>query len=90
MAAVATGAILLVFEILELFMVPFHPVMHPLLLIGSAGIMGIAYTPSARRHLKSAGRTPCMVAVFRPWQGPPLGLTMTGKGEDHAIRHEKP
>lgn len=51
-AAVATGAILLVFEILELFMVPFHPVMHPLLLIGSAGIVGIAYTPSARRHLE--------------------------------------
>lgn len=51
-AAVTTGAILLVSEILELFMVPFHPVMHPLLLIASAGIVAIASTPSAHRHLE--------------------------------------
>lgn len=51
LAAVATGAVLLVFEIIELFVVPFHPVMHPLVLAGSAVIIGLALSPGAREHL---------------------------------------
>jgi hypothetical protein len=51
--AVATGTILLLFEIIELFMVPFHPVMHPLLIAGSVAIIGLAMTSSARRHLRT-------------------------------------
>lgn len=49
--AVAIGSILLVFEIIELFLVPFHPVMHPLLITGSLAIIGLALTSSAREHL---------------------------------------
>lgn len=49
--AMAIGSILLMFEILELFLVPFHPVMHPLLIAGSLAIVGLALTPSAREHL---------------------------------------
>jgi hypothetical protein len=48
---VSIGGILLVFEVVELFMVPFHPVMHPLLIAGSMAILILALTPSARRYL---------------------------------------
>lgn len=50
--AIATGTILLLFEIIELFMVPFHPVMHPLLIAGSVAIISLALTSSARSHLR--------------------------------------
>ena len=49
--AMATGVVLLGFEVLELFMVPFHPLMHPLLIGGSVAIVALASTTSARRHL---------------------------------------
>lgn len=52
LAALATGGVLLIFEIIELFLVPFHPVMHPLLIVGSLAIMTLVLTPSARSHLK--------------------------------------
>ncbi|HEX2421343.1 MAG TPA: hypothetical protein VHL55_07065, partial [Acidimicrobiia bacterium] len=52
--AMATGVVLLAFEVIELFLVPFHPLMHPLLIGGSVVIVALALTPSARRHL-SAG-----------------------------------
>lgn len=52
-AAVAVGVLLLAFEIIELFVVPFHPVMHPLLIAVSLAVLGLAATPSARRHLDS-------------------------------------
>jgi hypothetical protein len=51
LGAVSIGGILLVFEVVELFMVPFHPVMHPLLVAGSLVIVILAVTPSARRYL---------------------------------------
>jgi hypothetical protein len=51
--AMAIGVVLLVFEIIELFLVPFHPVMHPLLIAGSIAILLLATTPSARRHLRA-------------------------------------
>jgi hypothetical protein len=44
-------AILLVFEVVELFMVPFHPVMHPLLIGMAVAIIALASTRSARRFL---------------------------------------
>ena len=52
LAALATGGVLLIFEIIELFLVPFHPVMHPLLVAGSLAIIALVLTPSARSHLK--------------------------------------
>jgi hypothetical protein len=51
--AMSVGIVLLAFEIIELFLVPFHPVMHPLLIAGSLAIVLLASTPSARRHLSS-------------------------------------
>ena len=53
LAALATGGVLLIFEIIELFLVPFHPVMHPLLIIGSLAIMALVLTPSACSYLRS-------------------------------------
>ena len=52
LGAVSTGFVLLLFEIIELFLVPFHPVMHPLLLAGSLAIVGLPFTHSARQHLQ--------------------------------------
>lgn len=49
--AMATGIVLLAFEVVELFLVPFHPLMHPLLIGGSVAIVALTLTPSARRHL---------------------------------------
>jgi hypothetical protein len=49
--AMSVGIVLLAFEIVELFMVPFHPVMHPLLIAGSLAIVILALSPSARRSL---------------------------------------
>jgi hypothetical protein len=51
MGGLATGSVLLVFEILELFMVPFHPIMHPLLIAGSLAIIWLTVTPTTRAHL---------------------------------------
>ncbi|HEU4915112.1 MAG TPA: hypothetical protein VFV13_00940 [Acidimicrobiia bacterium] len=51
--AMAIGLLLLIFEIIELFMVPFHPVMHPLLIGGSLAILLLAVAPSTRRHLQT-------------------------------------
>jgi hypothetical protein len=50
--AVATGVVLLIFEIIELFLVPFHPVMHPLLIAVSLVIIGLPFTRSARQRLE--------------------------------------
>jgi hypothetical protein len=52
LGAVATGAILLIFEITELFLVPFHPIMHPLLIASSATIVLLALLPSSRSFLE--------------------------------------
>ena len=56
LGAIATGSVLLAFEIIELFMVPFHPVMHPLLIAGSVSIIGLALTSSTRNHLRVGDR----------------------------------
>lgn len=53
--AVSTGAVLLVFEILELFMVPFHPVMHPLLIAASVALVLLPFAPSVRKRLRVNG-----------------------------------
>jgi hypothetical protein len=39
--------------LIELFMVPFHPVMHPLVIGLSMVIIGLAFLPSARHHLRA-------------------------------------
>jgi hypothetical protein len=49
--AMAVGIVLLAFEIAELFLVPFHPVMHPLLIAGSLAIVILTSTRSARQYL---------------------------------------
>lgn len=54
--AISIGVVLLVFEIIELFMVPFHPVMHPLLIAAAIAIIGLALSPSARGYLESKPR----------------------------------
>lgn len=55
--AVAVGAIVLAFEVLELFLVPFQPVMHPLLLAGSGAILLLPFTRSVGRHLAASAGT---------------------------------
>lgn len=50
LAAVAIGGVLLAFEITELFIVPFHSLMHPLLIAGSLAILTLAMTRSTRRY----------------------------------------
>lgn len=52
LGAVSTGVVLLLFEIIELFLVPFHPVMHPLLIAGALAIIWLPFTHSARQHLQ--------------------------------------
>jgi hypothetical protein len=52
LGALSIGSVLLVFEIMELFMVPFHPVMHPLLIAASLAIITLILTPSARDFLR--------------------------------------
>lgn len=52
LGALATGVTLLVFEIVELFLVPFHPVMHPLLIAWSAAVVVLPLTRSVRAHLR--------------------------------------
>ena len=52
LGAVSTGVVLLLFEIIELFLVPFHPVMHPLLIAWSLAIIWLPFTRSARQHFQ--------------------------------------
>lgn len=56
LAAVTIGGLLLTFEIIELFAVPFHPIMHPLLIGVSLAILFLSITPSARRYLRAESR----------------------------------
>jgi len=50
--ALATGIVLFAFEVTELFLIPFHPVMHPLLVAHSGAIVGVALTASVRASLR--------------------------------------
>lgn len=50
--AVAIALVLLAFEIVELFLVPFHPVMHPLLIAGSLAIVLLPNAQTARHNLR--------------------------------------
>jgi hypothetical protein len=49
--AMSVGIVLLAFETIELFVVPFHPVMHPLLIAVSLAIVILDSTPPVRDHL---------------------------------------
>jgi hypothetical protein len=53
LGALSIGSVLLVFEIIELFLIPFHPVMHPLLIAGSVAIIGLCLLPTARSYLRA-------------------------------------
>ncbi len=53
LGAVSTGVVLLIFEVVELFLVPFHPVMHPLLIVWSLAIIWLPFSRSARQHLEA-------------------------------------
>ena len=48
--AVSIGATLLVFEMLEVYLVPFHPLMHPLLIAASVAVLLLAATLATRAH----------------------------------------
>lgn len=52
--AMATGSVILTFEVIELFLVPFHPVMHPVLITGSLAILGLTLSRSARAYFRAA------------------------------------
>ena len=52
LGAVSIGVVLLLFELIELVLVPFHPVMHPLLIAGSLAIIWLPFTHSARQYFK--------------------------------------
>lgn len=50
--AVSTGIVLFVFEVIEIFLIPFHPIMHPLLLAHSGAIVGLAFAEPIRRSFR--------------------------------------
>jgi len=52
LGAISTGVVLLLFELIELVLVPFHPVMHPLLIAASLVIIWMPFTHSARQHFQ--------------------------------------
>jgi hypothetical protein len=66
LGAVSTGVVMLLFEIIELFLVPFHPVMHPLLIAWSLAIIWLPFTRSARQYLRVEPSTspPAPTVVF--------------------------
>lgn len=49
---VATATVLLAFEVVELFVIPFHPIMHPLLIAISVTLLWLAMTPSVKGCLR--------------------------------------
>ena len=55
LGAVATGAVLLTFEIIELFVVPFQPIMHPLLIAIALALVVLPLTPSVSARLRIDG-----------------------------------
>lgn len=52
LGAFSTAGVLLVFELLELYIVPFHPVMHPTLIIASLLMLGLTLSPSTSDFLE--------------------------------------
>ena len=52
LGALSIGVVLLAFEIIELFVVPFHPVMHPVLITWALAIIWLPLTRSGREHLR--------------------------------------
>jgi hypothetical protein len=53
LGSLAIGGVLLAFEIAELWLVPFHPVMHPLLIAASVALVALPCAQSARAHLRA-------------------------------------
>lgn len=51
LGALTTAGVLLAFELLELYIVPFHPIMHPTLIIASMLMLGLTLSPSTSDFL---------------------------------------
>lgn len=56
--AMATAGVLLVFELLELYIVPFHPIMHPALIIASMVMLGLTLSTSTSEFLRVPHQNP--------------------------------
>jgi hypothetical protein len=54
LGAVSVASALLVFEIIEVYTFPFHPILHPLLILWTVGILLLACSPSTRDHLRAS------------------------------------
>lgn len=52
-ASLSIGVTLLVLEIVEVYLIPFHPVLHPLLIVWSVGIILLTCAPSTMNHLRA-------------------------------------
>jgi hypothetical protein len=52
LASLSVGGVLLGFELIELFVVPFHPIMHPLLIAVAVVIIALSLAPSVRDYLR--------------------------------------
>ena len=51
--AVSIGWTLLAFEVLEVYMIPFHPVMHPVIIAASVAVLLAASARSTRTHYRA-------------------------------------
>jgi hypothetical protein len=51
--AMSIGILLFLFEVIELMTIPFHPVMHPLLIASALSVIALSVMPPASRHLGS-------------------------------------
>ncbi|MDX1448586.1 MAG: hypothetical protein R3246_05930 [Acidimicrobiia bacterium] len=47
---VATASVLLVFELFEVYLFPFHPILHPLLIAWTVAILVLAFSERTRDH----------------------------------------
>lgn len=56
LGAMATGLVLAGFEVTELFLIPFHPVMHPLLIAWAVAIVWLALSPPVRTVFRTSIR----------------------------------
>jgi hypothetical protein len=62
-AALAVGVVLLIFELIELALIPFQPIMHPLLIVLALAIIGLGSAPSARVYLDGLRPRPTASAL---------------------------
>lgn len=61
--AIAIGVVLLIFELIELVLIPFQPVMHPLLIALALTIIGLGSAPATRAYLDGLRPRPIASAL---------------------------